>query len=775
MGSPARVRGQVDRLVFQNPETGYYVLSLNKLQWKVGGLDASGRALQTVNVRGIFSGIRPVWGQVLLVEGDLDAHPKYGLQIALSCVEEIIEDNDGMIRYLARTFTGIGQVKAHQLVEHFGDDLALVIESDPDRLVASYILSVDEARVLSGEWRELRATRAAAVFLYKLGLGDRLVQKALAKISDVEASVRKNPYCLTSIPGVGFIKADRAAMRLGISADAPLRIQAAILHVLTAACEGGGHVFLPIASLVREVVAFSTSGQVPPFGAGESAVARQVVEARNAGLLAIEGTGADARVYPHDLWTAETSVPELLARHCHPASRRLLHGSEPPDENCLSLDSPLDMPPMLDVAGFIADQEAAMGVQFSPDQRLALETIATQNLVVITGLPGTGKTTIIRAAVRLMETTGRAVQLLAPTGIAAKRMSQLSPGASGSTIHRALGWRGGADFACNAGCVLSCDAAIVDEFSMVDIRLTRRLLLALRPTASVILVGDPGQLPPVGPGNVLGDLIASGVVPVVELKTIFRQSERSGVVLAAHAIHSGFVPDFADPSIGKDCSIRPLTDDREIQEFVTGFSARLDEDHRIFQVLAPMHEGEAGVKRLNALVRERLNPPDPLKTGIALGTKDFRVGDRVMFTRNEYELGVFNGDAGIIASIQTPKNQGGVQIQEGLVVVRMAGEDRLVDTPFSYVVEDLIHSYVLTVHKSQGQEYEYVIIVLTRAHTRMLVRNLLYTAVTRARKRVIIVGDPTCVEKAVRNDEVRLRNTRLVERLRAALPLYNRE
>lgn len=708
------LEGTVRHTVYTNPASGFAVVRVEP----DGGPE--------VTAVGPLLGIRR--GDRVRLTGRWVEHRRFGRQLEVSAYTPVAPSTAAGIRRLLASgrVRGIGPKLAERIVARFGLETLEVMDRDPERLLEVPGIGPATLERIRASWTEHRGLYPVLVFLHAHGLGPAIAMRIHRRYGAAAVDrVRENPYLLAEeVVGVGFLTADRLARQLGIPEDAPERLRAGIEHTLSQAAQDG-HVFLPAPELLAR--AADLLGR--PAQELEDPLARLAGEGR----VVVEDEGGERRVYPPRLHAAEASVARDL--------RRLLRSSPAPEPD-----------PQRAVERF----ERSARIELADAQRRALLAALTAPVVVITGGPGTGKTTLVRGLVEIAGCRRRRLELAAPTGRAAQRLAEAT-GHPARTIHRLLEFSP-ADraFARHRQRPLEADVLVVDEVSMLDVELAAALLAAVRSGCRLVLVGDADQLPSVGPGQVLGDLVASGAVPVVRLDRVFRQGERSGIVENAHRINRGEMPvgvgdgqlgDFyiverRDPAPAADTVVR-LVAERIPARF------RLD-PVRDVQVLTPMHRGELGVAGLNRRLQERLNPAGD---ALPVGPRGLRAGDKVMQTRNDYDLGVFNGDLGTVV---------GADPEAGTLAVRF--DDRLVEYP-PEAQEDLALAYACTIHKAQGSEYPAVVVVLHDQHWIMLQRNLLYTAVTRARRLVVIVGTRRAVARAVRTADQRRRHTRLAERL----------
>lgn len=720
------VKGIVLDVVFHNPDTGYTVFDF----------DAEGRYLTAV---GIFPALTE--GEALTLVGDFKTNAKYGEQFEVTeAVFDAPADVAAIEHFLAGgLFSGIGEVKARAIVERFGAGTLDVIEHTPERLAEVKGISKSGAAAIAASYRETVGIRNAVLFLQKYEIPMKLCLKICRAYGDrTVETVRENPYRLVrDIVGVGFLTADRIARQIGIPEDSDFRIYAGIVHVLREEAGKAGHTCLPREELTEPVLRLLGAGD-------EDRIARAVKVMMLNGELTAERTAEEGKEY---LALSVNSRTEnaIAARLC-----RLQSGAKAT---------------ATEVSSEIAHFETQNNVKFHPTQTEAIAAALSNGVVVVTGGPGTGKTTIIKCMIELFSARNLRVALAAPTGRAGKRMSEAT-GMDAKTIHRLIGIsfseEGGENAQYNELNPLPVDVVIVDEVSMADIYVFSALLKAMSVGTRLILVGDKDQLPSVSAGNILADVIASGLFPVVSLTEIYRQSADSLIVYNAHRINNGELP-VIDNRARDFFFDRKSEPDDALQSVVSLVTARLPKHFGIdpadIQVLAPIKKGVVGVEHLNRCLQDALNP-----SGVARIHKGvtFRVGDKVMQTVNNYTLvwargsergeGVFNGDIGHILNIA--HDELFVAFDDGKIV-RYAPQDQ----------DELTLAYAVSVHKSQGSEFKAVILVLSGGSPYLLNRNLLYTAVTRAKDLVVIVGTVAVLERMIANRYVAKRYTLLKEYL----------
>jgi exodeoxyribonuclease V alpha subunit len=622
---------------------------------------------------------------------------------------------------------------AKRIVAKFGKSTLDIIETEGKRLLEVEGIGKKRLEMIRGAWADHKEIREVMIFLQSHGVSSGYATKIFKQYGGSAISVvQANPYRLAhEIHGIGFITADKIAEKLGFDKNSAVRIQAGILYVLSQMSDEG-HVYYPHAMLVEKCAEILDVGP-GPIGEAMGAIAaekRIILEP----LSGDDPAGHDMAVYLDLFYYCERSIAVKINE---------------------LVRSPVALPP-LDIGTAISQAQASLSMQLAHEQKKAVRWALENRVLVITGGPGTGKTTIIKAVLTLFQRLKLKVLQAAPTGRAAKRMGEATEHEA-RTIHRLLefSFKSGG-FEKNAEKPLNCDVLIVDEASMVDTLLMHHLLKAVPPDARLVLVGDVNQLPSVGPGNVLNDIISSGVVPVVALTEIFRQARESRIIVNAHKINHGKLPDIRGAGSKSDFYFR----ERETPEEALEFIIELATDHipRVFgldpvddiQVLTPMHRGLAGATNLNKELQNALNPrPDDL----VRGDRAFRVNDKVMQVRNNYDKDVFNGDIGRIRRIST-------ELQE--IVITFDGRD----VTFDFAdLDEVVLAYAVSVHKAQGSEYPAVILPVLTQHYILLQRNLIYTAVTRGKQLVIMVGTPKALAIAVHNNKPQQRYTRLKHRL----------
>ncbi len=718
-GEPAEVtiEGSAERVVYRNEANGWTVLRLEREG-----------SHPPVTVVGALVSARP--GERLRLTGRWETDRRFGRQLKVTSCEHLRPaTRQGIERYLGSGMvSGIGPELAKRMVERWGAKTLDVIEKNPERLTEVKGIGAVRSKRIRRALEEQSAARSVMLFLHGLGVSSNQATR-LYRIYGEETIpiLEENPYRLSrEIFGIGFATSDRLAERLGWAKDSPRRIAAGIEHVLERATEQG-HLFLPEDQLVREAAARLA---VEP-GAVEQRLGEQI----GAGALRAEPSlhGSPRAVYLPQNIEVEVSLAQEIRR---------LAGSSPPT-------TPDDPATALDAF------ERRHRLRLAPQQRDAVSSALTSGIVVVTGGPGTGKTTLVKAVLEIARKEGAKVALAAPTGRAAQRLAEAA-GSEARTLHRLLEFQPhNQTFARGEKYPLDTDLVIVDEASMLDAFLADHLLKAIPSGARLMLVGDVDQLPSVGPGRVLADVISSGEVPVVRLSTIFRQARASAIVVNAHRVLAGKMPSSVEGGTGDFFFIPRESPEETLSTLLALVTERiparfgLDPMHDI-QVLTPMHRGLLGARQLNVELQERLNPRG---AKIEMAGSWLRVGDRVLQLRNNYELEVFNGDIGRVTAFD--REHSSVEISFG-------------ERTLSYGPKDLGEislAYAITIHKSQGSEYPCVVVVLDTQHYMLLQRNLLYTAMTRGRKLVVVVGSHRAVGQAVRNERGNERFTSLSRRL----------
>ena len=721
----------LERITFANPETGYTVARVD-----------TGRGGDLVTVVGALLGAHP--GESLRMRGRWGSHPQYGRQFHVDDYTTVLPATvQGIRRYLGSGLVkGIGPKTAERIVEHFGVTALDVIEQEPGRLIEVPGLGPKRTKLIADAWEEQKAIKEVMVFLQGVGVSTSLAVRIYKQYGDQAIDVvRSEPYRLASeVWGIGFKTADTIAKAVGIPHDSPQRVKAGLQFTLSESTSDG-HCFLPEHELIAEAVKILQvdAGLVIDCLAelvDEEGVVREPVPGE-------DSTEPVMAVYLVPFHRAEAALAAQL--------RRLL-------------DTPADRMPAFATVDWdkaLAWLRGRIGSELASAQEEAVKLALTRKVAVLTGGPGCGKSFTVRSVVTLARAKGAKTVLAAPTGRAAKRLAELT-GHEAATIHRLLQLRPGGDAAYDRDNPLDADLVVVDEASMVDLLLANKLAKALAPGTHLLLVGDVDQLPSVGAGTVLRDLLAEGTgIPHVRLTRIFRQAQQSGVVVNAHRVNHGEHPLTQGMA---DFFLFPVEDSEQAAAMTVdvvanripakfGFDPRRD-----IQVLTPMHRGPAGAEALNTLLQQALTPARDGMPERRFGGRVYRVGDKVIQIRNNYDKGangVFNGTLGVVTAIDL--------VDQKLVV--RTDEDENVDYEFGEL-DELTHAYAVTIHRSQGSEYPCVVIPITTSAWMMLQRNLLYTAITRAQKLVVLVGSRKAIGQAVRTASTGRRHTALDHRLR---------
>ncbi len=745
-----KFKAYVERIIYRNAENGYTVLC------------AEDNGCETVCV-GVFRFIEP--GEYLEFTGEFVFHPTYGEQFKVSQYETIVPDDVfAMERYLSSgAIKGLGPVTARRIIEKFGEDTLRILDEEPERLSEVKGISRKKAQEIAAQQEEKKDLRKALMFLGNFGISNAMAVRIYEQYQNaVYEIIRSNPYQLADdILGIGFRKADEIAFQAGISPDSDFRIRSCILYELVQAASEG-HVYLPDDILKTRCLETLKPNTIDGAAEIEDAdIERCMMDLAIESRLIIktsEEENAPRRIYHSLYYYTELGIAKML----HEID---LKGHLPKEQ----------------ILERIKTVEEKSGIELDPLQKEAVIQAAASGLLVITGGPGTGKTTTINAIIKYFEQDYKEILLAAPTGRAAKRMTEAT-GWEAKTIHRMLDLSGeledtsaGARFDRNEENPLEADVVIIDEVSMVDMFLMSALLRAIEPGTRLILVGDVDQLPSVGPGNVLRDIINSECFNTVKLTKIFRQAEESDIVVNAHKINRGEQIDLRPDS--KDFIFIRREDTQSVLSAVLGLvrdklPRYVDADRSEIQVLCPVKKGPLGVEYLNRFLQDNLNPPSKGKTEIPSGSDIFREGDKVMHIKNNYDLdwemrtksgfvyeqgkGIFNGDIGVITRINEHTRLLEVRFDDGKYVIYNFDQ-----------LEEVVLAYATTIHKAQGSEYPAVVLPLLSGPPLLLNRNILYTAVTRAKKCVCIVGTEPTVKRMIDNVREQKRYSSLKEQIRS--------
>ena len=722
----ADLQGQIERITYTNEENGFTIARV-----KVYGQ----RDLVTV----VGNLLDPTPGEILKMKGEWANHPKYGEQFKIVNYKTSVPASVyGIQKYLGSgLIKGIGPVMARRIVKKFGKNTLDIIEDEIEKLAEVEGIGKKRIGMVRKAWEDQKEIREVMLFLQSHGVSSGYATKIFKQYGNRSIEVVKdNPYRIaTDIFGIGFVTADSIAEKLGFAKDSELRAEAGILYVLHQLADDG-HVFYPYEPLVEkchEILHVDREVIIKAFGA-ISVDKKIVVEDLNQEID--EFRENNKAVYLAKFHVCETNI----------AARMNNLVKTPKSIREINSDKAIEW------------VQKQLSINLAQKQVEAIKCATENNVMAITGGPGTGKTTIINAILKIFSKLKIKIMLAAPTGRAAKRMSETTSHEA-KTIHRMLEYsirKGG--FQKNEETPLDCDLLIVDEASMIDTILMHYLLKAIPPTATFILVGDVNQLPSVGAGNVLRDILASGAVPVVELNVIFRQAKESLIIVNAHKINNGLLPSFKPTGPKDDFYFIEQEDPDDVLKIILELTKERI-PHRFgfnpmdqIQVLTPMHRGTVGTGNLNMELQKTLNPGED---GIVRGNRNFRVNDKVMQIKNNYDKEVFNGDIGRIKRIDSENQE---------VTISFDG----LDIPYDFTdLDEIVLAYAVSVHKSQGSEYPAVIIPILTQHYILLQRNLIYTAVTRGKRLVVMVGSKKALAMAVKNDRIKRRYTCLSERLRS--------
>lgn len=706
MSKFVEISGKIDKITYSSGD--YYILKV-----------FSSKSKRSITVKGdFFPAYSLVEGLQIRAQGKMTNHPKWGEQIDVQMWSPLSNSVDHVLRYLVGGVPEVDIVAASKVEGNLLDDpnfLEGVVSEGSLERIRDFVGSLAAAHEVISLLGSSAITSAQIRGLFR------------AFGTELQQILRENPYRLLEPGALSFGTVDRLAQSLGFQPDSPYRSEGLVLWVLKDALSSG-HLCLRRGDLATEASRLIEGKEdIPPFPGSLSDVLNSAsIRLESRGVVKID---PDVGVYLSKYYTMERESARILSTFLGPS------------------------PISVDLGQFISGYQEAHGIELSDAQKAAILKLLESRVVVVTGQPGTGKTSVTRAFVALFEQAGLSFTLMAPTGIAAKRLSAAT-GQPAGTIHRTLGYQGDS-WQYGADNKYSSDAVIVDEASMSDQEVFYQVLQSLSEGTILVIVGDDAQLPSVGPGNVLRELIASGKVPVVRLTQIFRQAAQSKIITNAHAINKGLSIDPGDDK--SDFRFVPVPPDKMV-DLIVRMAEKLKSRDANFQVIAPKYDGVVGVNALNEALRNTLNPPAEAKRELKVGSLTFREGDRVIITKNDYKTGVYNGDTGKITDIERDS-----------VVVRVYsggyGVDRLIQFKRAEFGEKVKLAYAITVHRSQGSEYGTVILPFVAEQGRMLQRNLIYTAVTRAREKVWVLGEMAAVRKAIGNDKVVFRGTGLAKAL----------
>ena len=715
------LQGEVVTVVYHNPENGYVIA-------RVDSPSEPGQ----INVVGLLGDVAP--GESLRLCGDWVEHSKFGRQFkAESCEHLMPASLNGIRRFLGSgAVKGIGEKTADRLISRFGSQVLDIMDSDPERLLEVEGIGAAKLKTIVSSWQEKREVRGLMLFLQTHGVATTFAHRIFRHygVSAVQR-LRANPYDLAyDIHGIGFRTADEVALKLGFAEDAPQRLEAGVEYCLRQTADGAGHMFLPRPVLAEEAAKLLGCHDLELIEEQIDAL----VERKRLVTEPLPEKGVAEAVFLSYFYRTEREIASRMRGLLDHVSRI------DPDK----------------ISKVVAREEERQSLTLSQEQREAVESACGHKVSIITGGPGTGKTTITRVVVRALKALGLKISLAAPTGRAAKRLAEAT-GFTATTLHRLLRYQPATGFEFNEEKKLSADVMVVDEVSMLDCGLCLSLLRALPMTCRLVFVGDENQLPSVGAGNVLGDMIESGVIPAVRLTHIYRQARESMIVVNAHRINEGEFPlgsPHAPPKA--DFFWVEKEDLRELQTLILRMVCeRIPEAYGLdpmsdVQVLTPMHKGEVGTIALNSLLQERLNAGG---RELVRGQRAYRIGDRILQLRNNYDKEVFNGDLGRILDFDAKDE-----------ILKAEFDGREVEYGFDEL-DEIGLAYAISVHKSQGSEYPAVVMPVVSQHYMLLQKNLIYTGLTRARKLAVLMGSRRAMHMGLGNERGRQRHTSLAVRL----------
>jgi len=725
-----QITAKISGVQFQNRQTGFYILRVI--------LDG---ARQSV-VRGTFPGVSISSGLKVKFTGGYETHEKYGKQFSATGCEVILEKGrNGIVTYLMSNVPSVGMITATKLYEALGDELVNVLNDDPNQIRQLTFLTKTQSDAIVKEWTNASENRTVAIFLTDLGFNALQIRNIFSKFGVKTKEIfSSDPYRLCECNGVGFATADNAAQKTGIGVDDLRRVRAMILFAMRELSSSDGHVYCTSNQILTYVLKkMFRRNSISSFSHGEYMSDSHFF----LGLKSLQDSddvvSADDHIYLSSHWVHESTAAECIAEIIR----------QPPR-------------PMGDLRDTLSEFEKSSGTSFSTEQRDAFLLLERSRFCVVSGYPGTGKTTLVSAFVNLFEKAGLHYVLMSPTGIASKRLSQVT-GKPAFTIHRALGFKKDGSWEFNSDNRFHSDAIIVDEVSMVDASTLYHLMSSLPSTTIVIMVGDSAQLPSVGAGYVLNNLMQCSDVPHVSLTRVYRQEKQSDIITVAHSILKGEPVDTKTNASSQFVFLNlPI---EVVADEICKMSSILKDRSMNFQVIAPMYDGELGVDTLNKRLREVLNPDFVSEKAAKLkhGNVDMFEGDRVMIVKNDYDRMIFNGDVGKVTRISIKQDEVEVKVFDWFDNDSIIA--RYIDKVFLFKIEEarsmLKVAYACTAHKVQGQEFDFVLMPMTMQYGIMLYKNLVYTAITRAKKKVFLFGDPKAFSFAVHNERDTTRNSNL--------------
>jgi exodeoxyribonuclease V alpha subunit len=723
------VSGKVTNVVFSNKNTGFHVLKLSLTDGNV------------IRVAGVFPNTNISTGLKATFQGRFENHPTYGNQLTASVCEITAEKNkSGITSYLTAHVPSIGPITALRIYDVFGDDTIELLNKDPSIINTLPFLTKNQAAAIIAEWSTANSLRDNTIYLSSMGLSSSQIKGALTYFkTDIREVLSVDPYKLCEVPGVGFSTADVVARKLGIGVDDIKRVKGLILYTISELCSNEGHIFVSSKQIFDYSSKRIFKNNVEPFSHGDYISESHFYPALSELVADSKLVVVDDCIYLSHQFKYEAGIASAL--------------------------SSILVSPALKIDGLwdiITNFERRHDIKLSDEQKDALLMLTKSRGCVVTGFPGTGKTTIISAFVHVFEECKLNYVLLSPTGIAAKRLSQVT-NRPASTIHRALGYKKDGTWEFHSGNKYCVDAIIIDEMSMVDSATFFSLVSAILPTTQIIMVGDPAQLPSVNSGSVLSNVSSTKVLPHVSLTKIYRQGKTSDIITVAHSILKS-----EDLTFGFDKDsefiVLPMAQSDVLSE-IKKLCVRLRDLKKNFQVIAPMYDGSLGVNSLNLELRSVLNsvPSDQRKTYIKNVDVGLCEGDRVMVIKNDYERCIYNGDVGKIHSIDLKSDQ--VEVKIFNWIDNSSTGSKFSDHIFTFTVDEaksmLRVAYACTAHKVQGQEFDYVVMPMTNQYGAMLYKNLIYTAITRARKKVFVIGDVSALNRGISSVRDLHRNSNL--------------